>query len=167
MSLKEQMLKAGLITEQQARQATHKERVTDKKTAGKDRAARAEAARKEAREQAEKQKALDRERARAEQGAREAKGRDAGELHQRREVAKKAVREGELTRWGGTRTYYFEDGKRVEYLKVSDEAARKLEAGQAAIVLRNPGGKTYTVIEGASARQLQEAAPDRVIVFHR
>lgn len=167
MSLKEQMLKAGLITEQQARQGSHAKRVDEKKEGHAGKTRRAENEREDARREADSRRTRDQKLNRQVEDVHQEKSRVSGERHHRRDSAEKAFRQGVLANWEGNRTYYFQDGNRVEFLKVSEETARRLERGQAAVARLAGGQVPYTVLQGAAAKTLLEVEPDRVVVLHQ
>ena len=166
MSLKEQMLKAGLITEQQARQATHKQKVVNKKTGRKERERQSEQTRREleAGRQAERKEDQARESGRGAERGREEAERQSG---QRRQSALSATyREGLIEKWEGPRRYYYARDGRVDYLMVSDAIARRLENGQAAIAASEKNPNRPTLLNAGAAKKLREAAPERIIAFH-
>lgn len=164
-SLRDQMLKAGLVSEKDARQSAHHKRQQAKAAkahpppppAEEDAAARA----------LREQQAHDRDlnaRAKAEAEARE---RELRERQHHEAALDKALREGVLHGWQGNRDYHFSDGGVVQRLRVTDEAARRLEAGKAAIV-RLPGtAGGYAVVVAGAAEQLRQADPARIATFHR
>lgn len=166
MSLKEAMVKAGLVTEKEARQAGHRERTERKQDRGdsaqREAQARAEEARRQ--QQAQRSRDLDLNRGRqAGQAERESQARGQQLLQAQIDAA---LREGRIESWSGPRTYWFQDGNRLEALQVSADAARSLQEGKAAIArtldLRSP----YTVMKAGAARRLAELAPERVVTLH-
>jgi len=164
--LKDQLLKAGLITEKQARQVTHQKKVRNKQTDPEQRRRQAEQAAAETRRQAEAARAADRERSAARQAGQAVRERQSAERQRRAAALAAAYREGALPHWEGQRTYYFTDGRRVEMLGVSDEAARRLADGAAAICRPEHGGPGYVLLTGAAARRLAELDPERVVCHH-
>lgn len=165
MSLKEQMLKAGLVTEEQVRQASHKERVEDKQTAGKARKNRAEEAREEVHRESESRKKGDRKTASGQKKKQEEKSKVAQQAVGRKEALHEIFSDGRLPFWEGQRQFYFLDGRRVEFLRVADEVSRQLESGKAAIAKPKEGGNAYTIIHAQAARRLREVAPELITVF--
>ena len=166
MSLKEQMLKAGLITEQEAKQATHSQKVVHKKTGRKERERQSEQTRREleAGRQAERERDKTHEAGRtAERGLEEAE-RQSGQRH--RSAVSAAYREGLIEKWEGPRRYYYLRDGRVDYLLVSDDIARRLENGQAAIAAGEKNTQRPCLLNAGAAKNLIEAAPERVITFH-
>ncbi|MBI4082690.1 MAG: DUF2058 family protein [Candidatus Lambdaproteobacteria bacterium] len=165
--LKDQLLKAGLIDEKQARQARHQRRVETKQLGREELERRQCEEQERARRQQAEQAEADRQRAAEAQAAlttREARLRE----QQKRETAiQAAYREGELPSWEGTRIYYFVDGKRVEMLQVTEDAARRLAEGGVAICRREGHGRGFTLLNAGGAEKLRAAAPERVVAFHR
>lgn len=166
MSLKEQMLKAGLITEQQAKQATHKQKVVNKKTGRKEREKEKEKtqAELEASRQAERKEDQAREAGRgAERGRDEAERQSA---QRRRSALSATYREGLIEKWEGPRRYYYARDGRVDYLMVSDDIARRLENGQAAIAAAEKNPNRPCLLNAGAAKKLSADAPERIIAFH-
>ncbi len=165
--LREQMLKAGLISKKQARKAAHSERVADKQADPEARQQQARDARDEVRREQQAQQQRDRQLATARK-ADEHRRQEEQQQRQRREAAwRKALQEGVLPNWAGKRTYYFQDGTSVDALSVSDEAARRLELGEAAIV-RDPDPRSrFQLITSGAAARLAEVAPEAIVRWHR
>jgi len=166
MDLKEAMVKAGLVTEKEARQAGHKERVERKQDRGDSARREAQGRVEEARRQQQAQRSRDLELNRGRQGGqaeRESQAR-AGQL--RRAHIEAALRDGRIESWGGPRLYWFQDGSRLESLQVSPDAARSLQEGRAAIVRTLDLRAPYTLIRADAARRLAELAPERVVTLH-
>ena len=166
MSLKEQMLKAGLITEQQAKQSSHKKRVDDKKSGHQARQQAKEAAAAEVRKQTERQKGEDRQRSRGQQEAEQDKQRTLQTRQQNESALAAAYREGAVDKWEGPRRYYYAVQGRIDYLMVSDDVSRRLERGQIAIAAgeRNPARRS--LLTAPAARKLEEIDPARILVLH-
>lgn len=160
------MLKAGLITEQQARQATHKQKVVNKKTGRKERERASEQTKGEleAAKQAEREQDQAREAGRGAERGREEAERQSGQRH--RSALSAAYSEGLIEKWEGPRRYYYARDGRVDYLMVSDDIARRLENGQAAIAAAEKNPNRPTLLNAGAAKKLAEAAPERIIAFH-
>ncbi|MCZ6749596.1 MAG: DUF2058 family protein [SAR324 cluster bacterium] len=164
--LREQMLKAGLISQEQAKRSAHNQRVENKELGREGKADRERAAKAGVKAQKQARTAEDRKRGKAQREQRKGKERPR-QLQQKAESAlERILREGRMAKWEGNRTYYFADGRALESLKVTDEAARQLEAGKAAIV-RSDGRGRYTLLLSGAALQLLEATPERIVTFHR
>ena len=166
MSLKEQMLKAGLITEQEAKRATHSQKVVNKKTGRKERERASEQTRREleAGQQAGRERDKVREAGRGPERGREEGERQSGQ--RQRSAVSAAYREGLIEKWEGPRRYYYARDGRVDYLLVSDDIARRLENGQAAIAAGEKNPQRPCLLNAGAAQKLTEAAPERVIAFH-
>ena len=164
--LRDQLLKAGLITPEQAKKAGHEKRQDSKRLGREGKAKQAVARRDEVRQEQQQQSDQDRQRAQAQEQTRQEGERGAQEKQKRQAIVERALREGALPRWEGGRPYYFRDGKEVRFLMVNDEAARALEAGKAAIV-RGESRSRYVLIQSGFALELAEGAPERVVTFHR
>ncbi len=146
--LREQMLKLGLVSEKQAKAASHKDRVRKKKKGRRgveaDRAARS--SEQHARTQEQREQDRSREAARQET----VQSKTAGER-----VAA-IVDSGRLTgRTEGRRRWYFErrDG-RVSYLEVTEDVQGRLESRQARIA-ESPEG-ALTLVDAEAARRVAE-----------
>lgn len=167
MSLKEQLLKAGLIDEKQARQAEHRHKQKNKQqprdTRQKEKVQAAETVRKEAETQKARDKALNRER-QENQATREKSLQESARALSGTEAAYK---EGTLKAWGGNRRYYYLHGTVVDYMLVNEEAGRKLEQGLAAIVKPPKGKGAFILVTSGAAKRLLQLEADRVITYHQ
>jgi len=166
MSLKDQLLKAGLVTEKQAREAGHKHKQVDKKAGHKARQAAKEAAAAEARAQAEKQKAADQALEARKAEERLAANAQLSEKQRHRSAIEAAYHEGKVDKWEGPRRYHYACEGRIEILMVNDDAGRKLEGGHLAIVQGEKRPHRHVLLLAGAARKLREAAPERVLVWH-
>jgi len=166
-SLRDQMLKAGLVSKKDAKRVAHSQRVETKETGREEMERRAAEERAAIARQAEEQRERDRQTAaklKAEQDAREqtiqAEVRVTAHIEG-------AMREGRLEHWEGNRAYYFVARDReIEFLSVSDDSARRLAEGKAAIVRTMDPKAPYTLLHAGGAQQLKEVAPERVVVWH-
>jgi uncharacterized protein YaiL (DUF2058 family) len=149
-SLREQLLKAGLVTEQQARQSAHNQR-TDRK--------------KQGREVVEAERQARREKVAAEQQAkreadrqREASRRTSAVDRETENRVRQIVTSGKLERTRGPRRFYFlTRDDRVPFVEIGDEVGARLERGQAAVA-ESPEGE-LTLIDGDSAKRVAELDP--------
>ena len=164
--LRDQLLKAGLITPEQAKKAGHEKRQDSKRLGHEGKAKQAEARGEEARQQQRQRKEQDRKRGEAEQRQHQQAESGKQERQHQKTLVERALREGALPRWEGNRPYYFSDGKQILFLLVNEEAARLLEAGKAAIV-RAEGRTRYALVQSGFALELAEGAPERLVTFHR
>jgi|SRR5579863_4241040 len=165
-NLKDQLVKAGLVSQKQARQAGHKERVDRKQDGGTEAERAAQARTEEARRQMEAQRERDREQARQQQAEQAAREQELQAQARRQSGIDAAFREGRIESWGGARTYSFTDGTRIESLGLSDTAARLLADGKAAIVRTQDPTAPYTLLAAGSAQRLRDADPARIVVLH-
>jgi hypothetical protein len=166
-TLKDQMLKAGLVSKKDAKRAAHSQRVETKQAGREEIERRAAQERAALALQVERQREEDRRLAaqrKAEQDSREqalqAALRTAAQIDA-------ALREGRIEHWEGNRSYYFiAQGQEIEFLGVSDDAARRLAEGKAAIVRTGDPRAPYTLLLAGAAQRLKELAPERVMVLH-
>ncbi len=170
MSLKDELVKAGLVSAKQARQVAHRERVERKQSGQQPGAAPAQdeaAARaEEVRREREAQRARDQQLAREQQARQAEREREIQERERRTAQLEAALRDGRIENWQGARTYYFTDGARIESLSVSDDMARRLQEGTAAIVRSDAPAAPYAPLNAAQALRLRELAPERVVTLH-
>ncbi|MEZ4470111.1 MAG: DUF2058 family protein [bacterium] len=151
-SLKDQLLKLGLVSEKQARQSAHEQRVK-KKSQGRDGAV---AEREQRQQQAEQAQQARRDQDRDRERARQARLDARALIHQINDVVEGGRLDG---RTNGSRRFYYEsrDG-RVPLLELSDGAFDDLIAGRAAVA-ESPRGDAR-LITAEAARKV--AALDRV-----
>jgi uncharacterized protein YaiL (DUF2058 family) len=166
MSLKDQMVKAGLVSAKQARQAAHAERVERKTSGGEEseRAARARA--EEARREQEAARQRDRALSLDRQGKQAEQEHAAQERDRHQAAVAAALRDGKVEHWSGNRAYYFSDGTRIERLDVSDDTQRRLQEGRVAIVRTGEPQTPYTLLHAAQALRLGEVEPNRIVTLH-
>src|SRR5690606_3752127 len=151
LSLRDQLLKAGLVNEKQAKQAGKQKqkenRLVHKGQAEKDETARLAALQAKA-EKAERDQELNRQQ--QEKAAQKARAAQVKQLIE-------ASRLPKLT----TEDYYnFVDDKKVKRLSVNNLMRDKLSSGSLAIV-RHGGG--YEVIPREAALKIQERDPRRIV----
>ncbi len=170
--LKQQLIEAGLVSKEDARKASHDKRVRHKQQpppAKRDKQARPAQPRQaltpEQAAQRERDRALEaqRQRERAEQET------HTGAKQKRQATLAKALEDGVLAQWEGRRPYHFQVGSspRIDILQVTEEAARRLESGKAAIMAGKPGGPPFTVITAGAAARVVEVAADAIVCWHR
>ena len=167
MSLKEQMLKAGLITEKQAKQADHKEKQRTKKTGIKGRQQEKKKSVDEAQNQLNAQRQKDKQREEADNARREGEEKARQEAQKRQSTMDAIFKDGQVRHWGGQTRYYYLNGKVVDYLLVKDDVATQLEQGQVAIAISLYGHPVPILLKASAATQLREIAPDQLLAFHR
>lgn len=150
--LRDQLLKAGLVSRDQAKKVDKDQRARRK--ARGDRALRAEAdrANRQAEQRAAQQRAADR-----------ARGLDANKELEAKELLARVVQIAESNtldcRIGGPKRWYYETASgALPCLELSDRATRMLESGQAAVIAA-PTGRWW-LVTGEGARRIEELAPD-------
>lgn len=165
--LKQQLVEAGLVSEEDARRATHVERVSSKPRKPADREKQAEATRQQHKKEQAVQRDSDRHREEERKATRSQKEAGQQARQKRDSAVAKSTRDGGLENWEGRRTYHFQVGKRIESLRVNDEAARRLEQGKAAIVGREDGKRGYSIITSGAASRMEDSAADLIVCWHR
>lgn len=159
MSIKDELLKAKLISKKDLKRLEHEERLERQKL-GKD--GLAEKKRQEEATVQEKQKAKkerDKEIARATNEVREEKERETR--------IENIVKQG-MTVEGlnGNRKFYFvATTGSIPFLWVTEELAKKLEFGNAAIVETKSSG-SFVVVNKKSAEQILQISPELVRFYH-
>lgn len=165
--LRQQLVEAGLVSEEDARKAAHAGRVSSKPRKPADREKQAEAARQQHKKEQANQRNHDRQQELVRRATR-AQTEAGHQARQKRDSAvAKSTRNGGLENWEGRRTYHFQVGTRIESLRVNDEAARRLEEGKAAIVGREDGKPGYSIITSGAASLMEDAAADLIVCWHR
>jgi uncharacterized protein len=154
-SLQEQLLKAGLVNQQKAKQTK-----TDKRKEAK------------ARSQAPDPEALERQRRAAEAQAAKAR-RDLELNRERQEAAQRAALANELrqlihahriTRDRAELAFNFADGKALKRIFVTPEQQRGLAEGRLAVVRQD---QFYELVPAEIADRVQVRDPDRVVARHQ
>lgn len=161
--MREALRKAGLVSDKQVRQTRHQDRV-HRKEVGRD---GVEQERREQQERAEKEAHEKRERDRLIEQERNAQRVQApdGSFDPARAIAQ-GLLPGTI---GGNRQYYFQaGGGKISYLELSDNAARMLATGGAALV-DNLGGKKprFVLVTVQTATLLAEHAPHVIREWNR
>ncbi len=154
LSLRDQLLKAGLVNEKQAKQASKQqqkqERLERKGQVEKDESLR-EAALKAHAEKVERDRELNRQQQeKVEQKARQAQ-------------VKQLIETSRLPKIVGDDYYNFVDGKKVKRIAVNAMLRDKLSRGSLAIV-RHDGG--YEMIPRDAALKIQERDKQRVVLLN-
>lgn len=151
LSLRDQLLKAGLVNEKQVKQASKQQqkqqRLVKKGQAEKDDSQREAALKAQAEKQARDQELNRQQQEKAEQKARAAQ-------------IKQLIESSRLPKLTTEDYYNFVDDKKVKRLSVNKLMRDKLSSGSLAIV-RHGGG--YEVIPREAALKIQERDPRRII----
>ena len=154
LSLRDQLLKAGLVNEKQAKQAgkqkQKQERLERKGQVEKDDAIRQSALQAQA-EKAERDRELNRE----QQHKQEQKARTA--------QIKQLIETSRLPKLDTEDYYNFVDGKKVKRISVNAMLRDKLSRGSLAIVRH---GGAYEIIPREAALRIQERDPQRILLLN-
>ncbi|HEX6994569.1 MAG TPA: DUF2058 domain-containing protein [Gammaproteobacteria bacterium] len=148
-SLRDQLLKAGLVTEKQVREAEKAARRTEPRKPKRAAAAPAPSAAERARaEKAERDRELNRRKAeKAEAKARAAQIRQIVEQHR-------------VPPSDDGDPFHFQDGGRIKRIYVTDEQRRKIVDGSLAIARY---GKSFALVPPAIAEKIRERDPEAVV----
>jgi uncharacterized protein len=150
-SLRDQLLKMGLVDETQAKKAAHDKRRSNKKK-GRD-GVQAERAQRSAEQeqQAQAKRAADKTREQERAGTRET----AERTHQAQQI----LESGRVRLKSGRRRFYYEsrDG-RVPYVEMDDRQAAQIEGGALALC-ETPDGRV-SLVNAESAARLAEISPE-------
>lgn len=153
-SLRDQLLKAGLVNEKQARQAERQQkkqqRMVKKGQAEEDRSAQEAAARAQA-EKAARDQELNRQQ------------QEKAELKARRAQVRQLIESCRLPKLDSEDYYNFVDQKKVKRIAVNDMVRNKLSSGSLAIV-SHAGG--YEIIPRDAALKIQERDAKRIILLN-
>lgn len=160
--MREQLLKAGLVSKKRARQAAHQERLHRTEVGHDGIAAEKEERDRRFLEEQEQKRRLDQERERL-------RREEAAQVEKDRTLAR-AIRTGWIRdAGGGNRRYYFEaGGGRITYLDLSDQAVRRLNSGTAAVV-RTCGAVRgeFCLVDANCASSLVRDFRDAVCLWNR
>lgn len=153
MSLKDQLLKAGLADKKRARQADHEKRQANKRRErGEDVDDAAARVRQLQAEQAERSRLLNQQREEeAQQRAISAQVRQLVMAHR-------------LPRERGDAPYQFTDDRKIQKIYVMPPMVDQLARGQLAVV---HGDNGYEVVPANIAARIQERSPETVVVLHQ
>ena len=165
MSLKDQLLKSGLVDPKQAKRAAHQQRMESKQQGRAERDAAEKNSRDEAQRQLEAQKKRDKELMAQRNAEQMEKEKVRSQQAHREAVINEAYRSGVWEKWEGQRPFYFLRNNLVESLMVSDSAAEKLAAGEAAITISRTGQGSPVVMTALAAKNIREVEPERVLVL--
>lgn len=155
LSLRDQLLKAGLVDEKKAKQADRQKKKQKKlENHGQ---AQADTSQQEAARKAQEEKiARDQELNRQQKEKQDKKARDA--------QIKQLIESNRLPRLDGDDYYNFVDNKKVKRIAVNDQLREKLSRGTLAIVRHD--GK-YEMIPLETALKIEERDARRIILLNR
>lgn len=150
-SLRDQLLKAGLVDKQQVKQARSSKRKQSKRSGGKEDPAAEERqrAQRAAAEKAQRDRAL--ERRRQEEARRKA---EANELRQ-------LIHANRIPRGEGDIAYSFLHGDSIKRIYVTDDQQKRLAQGKLAIVRQDTG---FELVSPETAQRIQ-ARDERLVVL--
>ncbi len=158
MSLRDQLLKAGLVSKKDARRAEQERRRQEQKRRGRQEKKKVREAREAARRAAE-----ERERVEALARARREHARVA-RLHERALRIRQLIRAHELKAGGPVRYFHRGVGGAIHAMQVSAGTARLLARGRVAVVALDLGTRIrYALVPDRVAAQLAELS-DKVVV---
>ncbi len=159
-SMRDQILKAGLVDKKQARKARHEEQSRQKSLG--------EAAVEAEQQSRDEEHHLARERQRAEDKQREIERRQQHEGELQSERVPSLIRSGQLKgSTGGNRRFFFVTAEQtVSFIEVAPPVVRSLADGHHAIVdARGVLNDDFCVVTADTARSIATLAPDRVMVW--
>lgn len=149
--LQDQLLKAGLATKKQAKQAEHEKFLRRKQHQGEPPAAPASTVREEQAAREQRNRELNRER------LEEARQREL------KAQVKQLIETNRLIRDDRGEPYHFAEQNKIKRLFVSDEMAEQLSRGELAIVKL---GSSFEVVPAKVAQQIKSRDQEAVVVFH-
>jgi len=148
VSLKSQLLKAGVATQKQARRAQHQKRQEQKST----QKSAAELAQQRRAEQAERSRQLNEQR--------------QAELRERERQAEiqQLIETHQISREGGEHNYQFVMNKRITKIVVTEAMISPLAKGQMGIVAWQ---ERFYVLPAAALERVAERDEDVIVVWHK
>jgi hypothetical protein len=160
--LRDQLLKAGLVSQKQVRQAKHQDRLQRKELGQQGQADQKAESDRRFQEEREEKRRRDREREEAQRRAR-AEEEKAQALSGR--IKAGWVRDAT----GGSRRFFFlADAARITYLDLTDQAVRRLLAGAGAIVKSCGAARgEFCVVDGNTAVSLSRDHPEVIRFWSR
>ncbi|MDM1716040.1 DUF2058 domain-containing protein [Thiopseudomonas alkaliphila] len=153
-SLRDQLLKAGLVNQKQAKQAEKQQRKQQRLV--KKGQAEADVTAQEIARKAQEEKALrDQELNREQQ--------EKAELKARRAQIKQLIESARLPKFEGDDFYNFVDNKKVKRIAVNELVRNKLSNGSLAIVSHGGG---YEIIPREAAEKIEQRDPRRILLLN-
>ncbi|AKX48825.1 nucleoprotein/polynucleotide-associated enzyme [Thiopseudomonas alkaliphila] len=153
-SLRDQLLKAGLVNQKQAKQAEKQQRKQQrlvKKGQAEANVTAQEMARKAQEEKALRDQELNREQ------------QEKAELKARRAQIKQLIESARLPKFEGDDFYNFVDNKKVKRIAVNELVRNKLSNGSLAIVSHGGG---YEIIPREAAEKIEQRDPRRILLLN-
>lgn len=153
-SLRDQLLKAGLVNQKQAKQVEKQQRKQQRLV--KKGQAEADVTAQEMARKAQEEKALrDQELNREQQ--------EKAELKARRAQIKQLIESARLPKFEGDDFYNFVDNKKVKRIAVNELVRNKLSNGSLAIVSHGGG---YEIIPREAAEKIEQRDPRRILLLN-
>ena len=153
-SLRDQLLKAGLVNQKQAKQVEKQQRKQQRLV--KKGQAEADVTAQEIARKAQEEKALrDQELNREQQ--------EKAELKARRAQIKQLIESARLPKFEGDDFYNFVDNKKVKRIAVNELVRNKLSNGSLAIVSHGGG---YEIIPREAAEKIEQRDPRRILLLN-
>lgn len=164
MSLKDELLKANLISKKQIKQIEHEQRVEHKKLGREGVQEKKQQQQRVIEEQRKEKKTRDQQQAKAENEVRSDK--------EKQTRIEEVIRQGKIQQGvSGNRKFYFVwRGSKIFFISVNDSFIEKLERGGAAIVeqIQQPSGYVdFVVVNQQAAIQLLALQPDIVCFYQQ
>ena len=151
LSLKDQLLKAGVVNKKQAKKAAHEKRSSKKKNKGKPTAPKVN-------------KSLMEQQAREKRNHELNQKRNKEKLkHEHLAQVKQLIKTNRLKLEDGDDPYYFKVGKTIKKLYVNKEISSKLTSGLLAIVKNDDH---FAIVPSKVAKQIADRDPDTFVVLH-
>ena len=160
MSLKDELLKANLISKKQLKRIAHEQRMEKQRLGKKGIEEKKEKEKNEIKAKQEAQKKQDQEQAKKLNEERLEKERKA-KIHN-------LITEGRIKTEGGPRRFYFVslDGK-IPFLSLADSLAKKLERGQAGIVELGEWPRShFIIVKREAAEKLKKLKTGKICFFN-
>ncbi len=151
-SLQDQLLKAGLVSKQQAKQLRAAKRKKRRQQASKTEREIAQRARQAAAQKAARDRALNRQREEA--------ARRRAEAHELRQL----IHQHRIARADGEIAFYFQDGKTLKHLYVNAEQRRAIAQGKLAVVRQD---QCYELLPAEIAARIRKRRPELILVLHQ
>lgn len=163
MSLRDELLKAGLVSSDKAKKLDSDGRKQDyQRKKGKALTPEEEAQRVEARQQAEADGARKREQDRQLNLAREAEKQHREQIARARQL----IEAHRINDPEAEVAYNFQDGNRIRTVRVTPPQRKALAMGRLAIVRGDRREFDFALVPREIAQKLAEFAPDRVLLLH-
>lgn len=163
MSIKDEFLKAKLITKKDVKQLEHESRVEKKRLGTEGLQAQEQQRQKELQQKLDEQKLRDQQLARQQAQERLDKEKERNKVN-----IEELIKNAEMDDHGPRKFFFITRNKKIPYISVSDGMGEKLERGIAAIVeYPTPIGSDFAIVNRQCAEKLSEIDPEAVRFFNR